>query len=330
MSYTTRIKLLGGTLETTQLGFGGNDLLGNKTQDQALRLLETAFEEGIRHFDVAPSYGYGDAERILGLFAKGKRSEITLATKFGRQTMLGGSRGARHLVGCARRMMRASSVVRKLVKRNAHHAIATGRFDVASAQRSLDSSLKLLGTDYIDVYLLHECTLEDCTPALLGFLENARATGKIRCFGTGTSAAATTVICRDAPAFSSLIQIKANSGGPGHQLTLSDPRLSFPERALFLHGALAQVGAIKRRYGVDSGYTKEWDAKVQIDPYGPELVGLILQSVFAYHPQGVVLFRSASPKRIVTNIRAAFAQAVSATQISHFWSMIHQLEPSVH
>jgi aryl-alcohol dehydrogenase-like predicted oxidoreductase len=48
-----------------------------------LRLLEAAFDQGVRHFDTAPLYGMGLAEEVLSIFARGRRSDITITSKFG-------------------------------------------------------------------------------------------------------------------------------------------------------------------------------------------------------------------------------------------------------
>ena len=53
------------------------------TTSRRLRLLETAYAHGIRHFDTAPLYGQGEAESLLGQFSRGKRDSITITTKFG-------------------------------------------------------------------------------------------------------------------------------------------------------------------------------------------------------------------------------------------------------
>ena len=73
------------TLEVSQLGFGCVKLTTHADRRDAVRALETAFAEGITHFDVARAYGFGRAEGILGEFLLGKRDQVTVATKFGIQ-----------------------------------------------------------------------------------------------------------------------------------------------------------------------------------------------------------------------------------------------------
>lgn len=50
----------------TQLGFGCSNLGSDLSYRASCALVEAAYDAGFRHFDVAPSYGNGQAERILG------------------------------------------------------------------------------------------------------------------------------------------------------------------------------------------------------------------------------------------------------------------------
>ena len=70
-------------LETTVLGFGCAHLYGVPRSAERLRLLDAAHDAGIRHFDVAPMYGLGLAERELGRFIRHRRDAVVVATKFG-------------------------------------------------------------------------------------------------------------------------------------------------------------------------------------------------------------------------------------------------------
>src|ERR1700742_4518007 len=71
------------TRQTTRLGFGCGSLMGATNRRDSLKLLESAYEAGIRHFDVAPMYGYGEAESCLGEFLQHHRDQVTITTKYG-------------------------------------------------------------------------------------------------------------------------------------------------------------------------------------------------------------------------------------------------------
>ncbi len=51
------------------------------SEDQAVAILNTALERGIRYFDTAWSYSRGESERRVGLVAKHRRDEMWIATK---------------------------------------------------------------------------------------------------------------------------------------------------------------------------------------------------------------------------------------------------------
>ena len=75
-------------VELTRIGFGGapiGDIRKASSDGETRRLLETAWDAGIRYFDVAPMYGAGLAERRMGDFLREKpRDEYVLSTKVGR------------------------------------------------------------------------------------------------------------------------------------------------------------------------------------------------------------------------------------------------------
>ena len=57
----------------SHLGFGCAPIMGRISKSHALRALAFSFDCGVTHFDVARSYGFGQAEEIVGGFIKGKR-----------------------------------------------------------------------------------------------------------------------------------------------------------------------------------------------------------------------------------------------------------------
>ena len=68
---------------TTRLGFGGSSIMGALGRRDSLAMLEIAFDAGIRHFDTAPMYGYGEAEACLGAFLRRHPGQCTVTTKYG-------------------------------------------------------------------------------------------------------------------------------------------------------------------------------------------------------------------------------------------------------
>lgn len=65
------------------LSFGGQRIVDQHqcTEDQAIEIVNTAIDRGIRYFDTAWIYSDGQAEMRLGKVVKHRRSEMWLATK---------------------------------------------------------------------------------------------------------------------------------------------------------------------------------------------------------------------------------------------------------
>ena len=66
-----------------KLGFGTGGLLRIGSARERQNVLAAAVANGITHFDTAPIYGFGEAERSIGRFLRRERSRLTVATKFG-------------------------------------------------------------------------------------------------------------------------------------------------------------------------------------------------------------------------------------------------------
>ncbi len=65
------------------LSFGAQRIVdqGGCSQDQALEILNTALDRGIRYFDTAWVYSQGQSEERVGMVAKHRRAEMWIATK---------------------------------------------------------------------------------------------------------------------------------------------------------------------------------------------------------------------------------------------------------
>ena len=72
-----------GSLSALTLGGGGlGQVWGETTREEAIATVNLALENGINHLDVAPMYGKGEAERVVGEVFKGKDlGDVKITTK---------------------------------------------------------------------------------------------------------------------------------------------------------------------------------------------------------------------------------------------------------
>src|SRR4051812_5874481 len=97
------------------LGFGCGAVGGRIGRKQSARALGAALDAGITHFDVARSYGYGEAEWILGDALTGQREGVVIATKFG-VTASAGARMLSRFKPLAQAAVMAFPALRPLVR----------------------------------------------------------------------------------------------------------------------------------------------------------------------------------------------------------------------
>jgi aryl-alcohol dehydrogenase-like predicted oxidoreductase len=153
-----RYRHLGRTgILVSEVGFGGWGIGGcayGETDDGAsLRALHRALDVGITYFDTADLYGDGRSERLIGKALTGCRARVVIGTK----------------VGYVGRDCDRGSIQ---------------NFSAPHIRRSLETSLKRLNTDYVDIYYLHSppITVVEQSEAL-GVLEDMRRQGKTRATG---------------------------------------------------------------------------------------------------------------------------------------------------
>ncbi len=286
------IRLLPNGPATSCLGYGTASLMGRIGTRASLRLLERAYDEGIRYFDTAPSYGLGEAEAVVGRFASGRRDSIVLATKFGLKPIL-----ANKWTNVAKRMARPLLTLTPALRRRARSTLSAGlnpvaHFNVEDARRSLENSLHLLKTDYIDILLMHECRIVDLrNESLLNMLHEAQAAGKIRAFGIGTDIATVQAAVRDAPEFTRVLQFASNAASPN--LNCFD---TTDGRAYITHSPFGGVG--RTLFGKLSGTAVSDRSRI---------AKALLRSAVRNNPGGVVLFSAQSPEHIASNVGAIAA-----------------------
>jgi D-threo-aldose 1-dehydrogenase len=203
---------------TARLGFGCSNLSGGLNYRKSCALLEAAFESGFRYFDVAPAYGHGQAERIVGDVLHSVRDQIEIVTKVGiaRPKAAPAMQVARALLSPVKRMMpglwsRGAKQVRKTLA-------PAGCFEPAYVAATVEESLRYLRTDRVDALLLHEALPTDVTPALMDALDALAARKTFGALGLGTSLEATVQIIAARPGRFPLLQV-------GHYWGAFDERL---------------------------------------------------------------------------------------------------------
>lgn len=305
----------GVSFQIPALGFGCGSLTGTSRRN-ATRLLDTAFDNGVRHFDVARYYGYGEAEGILGSFARSHRTQITIASKFGIQPPARTS-PLRVLISIGRRFVHMVPAARKAVQSRARFLVSTPPFAATECKRSLDTSLRELKTDYLDFFLLHDYVVtDDHHQELIAFLQDAVASGKIRQFGIGTGFENVVHALQSQPELCRVVQFENNVLVPNLR--------NFPETAtrplIITHGSLgSSYKSLILFFRAHRETARSWSSKVGADCSNEEtLAALILNFALAANLHGIVLFASKSVERIARNIRGVLQSKFSSEQLAAF------------
>jgi aryl-alcohol dehydrogenase-like predicted oxidoreductase len=125
---------------------------GNVDDVEAVKAIRRALDLGVTLFDTAPAYGNGRAESILGEALSGRRQEAVIATK------------------CA-----------------VHWDYAENRWVTTSNReailQSAEESLQRLGTDYIDLLLIHVPDPNGSPEGSMGAFKELIDSGKVRSVG---------------------------------------------------------------------------------------------------------------------------------------------------
>jgi len=142
--------------------------------DEAHRVVEAAWQAGIRFFDTAPLYGHGLAEQRLGAVLRAKpREEFVLATKVGR--LLRGDAPPE-----PGQSYKGVPPVNPIYD-----------FSYDGVMRSVEESLARLGLDRVDVLHIHDPDehFEDVLAGAYRALDRLRAEGTIKAVGAGMNQA---------------------------------------------------------------------------------------------------------------------------------------------
>ena len=304
----------------SRLGFGTAALMSRVSRRDSVRLLETALEEGITHFDTARSYGFGEAELAVGDVLAGRRDRITVTTKVGilpprRSALLSPAKAF------ARGLLRAAPSLRAPLRRGAGGLVVAGRFDVESMTASLHTSLRHLRTDYVDLLLLHQPSCEMlASDEPLAFLERVQREGKVRQFGVAADAGAITYALEQAPAYAPVVQLANNVVEP---MLLRIPAAQ--GRTVIAHSPLgAWMSGLLQSLKHNGTMAAEWSRALEADVREPGcLPQLALQWAMADVPRGVVLFSTTKPAHVREDA-AALRTAASSERLRRFEQLMRQ------
>ena len=152
----------GSGVEASEVGFGawtlGLDWWGKVDAAEALRLVGTAIDAGITFFDTADTYGAGVGEERLADALAGRRSDVTIGTKFGYDITVAHDQSS--------------------------HSERPQRWDPEFIRQRCEESLRRLRTDVIDLYELHNPRMPQIRDdAIFATLDELKAEGKIRAYG---------------------------------------------------------------------------------------------------------------------------------------------------
>lgn len=123
---------------------------GDTQEKDFLDAINVAIDNGLNFFDTSDTYGLGQSEITLGKGLGNRRKDVVIQTKFGVRFGNGKS---------------------------------TYDNSPAYIQEALEKSLKNLGTDYVDVYVIHYRDGKTPIEDVVGKLDELKQQGKIRYYG---------------------------------------------------------------------------------------------------------------------------------------------------
>jgi D-threo-aldose 1-dehydrogenase len=309
-----RLDLGSSGIQATPLGFGCATLFRVSDPAQRSRLLHTAYDAGIRHFDVAPMYGLGRAEPELGRFTQAHRSEVTIATKFGiRPTLF--VRGVAFAQRPVRRMFESKPTIRDQARTNvatsSRFLYERGGYDANGARRSLQRSLRALKTDYVDLLLLHDPLPGSVrSDEVSSFLEDARAAGLIRSWGIAGAPDTTGEVARSF-LWIPVLQLP-------HDIFVHSLRRPPLGSALITFGVISRLlDRIVKHVTSDDSTRLRWKRILGVDCGDPHITSsFLLRSALQANSSGVVLFGTTQPLHIRTAASALEAHLSSVSDKS--------------
>lgn len=303
------------------LGFGTAHLSLRAGWQAGVTLVRTALDEGITHIDAARLYGEGTAERLVGEALRGRRDEVFLVTKGGIDPAINSP--ARRVVNKALAVGRRVPGAAGVLPAPSYAEPRFGRFEIDHLRRSLETSLRALRTQGVDLFLLHEVSAADLVRGdLAGALADWQQEGVIAGWGIASTPAQTMELLTAVPGRLDAVQTAS---------TLFDPlmdRLQTPGRLTISHSWLGGVAArLKAAFETDPGMascaSRVLGRNVRSNR---DLAAVLLGHARSTNPGGPVLFSTSRPERIRQMAAAAREPLPSKEQLSKLAEVARQAQ----
>jgi aryl-alcohol dehydrogenase-like predicted oxidoreductase len=172
-----------GGMRASALGFGCSAVMGRVGRRESVAALGAAYDAGITFYDTARSYGYGESETLVGEFLRGRRDSVVVSTKFG--ILPAQTNFLKETVKpLARKVLQMVPSARSAVQRQIEAQFSANNFTVQVLRESVDTSLRKLGTDYVDLLFMHSAPVSVLQQEdLLAEMQKMVGEGKVRRVG---------------------------------------------------------------------------------------------------------------------------------------------------
>ncbi|HUO85470.1 MAG TPA: aldo/keto reductase [Thermoanaerobaculia bacterium] len=207
---------IGGPMEVAGVPLGWS----HTSDDESLAAIRRARELGVTFFDTSDVYGYGRSESLLGIVLSRRREDVVLATKVGKvRTSTGEMRND---------------------------------FSRKHISYAIDGSLKRLRTDYVDLYQVHNPSLEELRrEEIQEAMDMLQQSGKIRFWGISINTPAEGLeIVRNGWGYALQVLYNILNQAPAQEL--------FPAAQEKGYGIVARVplasGLLTGKYGRESAF----------------------------------------------------------------------------
>ena len=298
------VPLPNGGPEVSVLGLGCAAMMGSASRRDSLAALHAACDAGINFFDTARSYGYGASEGLLGEFFAGRRDQVVLCTKFGiLPAPLGWKQRIKPL---ARTALKLFPSLRKTVRKQAGDLSTANNFSIAVLRASLETSLRELRTDYVDILLMHAAPISVLAQQdLLGELERLVSEGKVRLAGISAEPDVIAATFDQRPPVLQTAQFACNISNFAflNEIKTTQPKMFLVANHPF-GGPLGVAESRRRIATLHTDPTLPADLRDKLDPADPQLLPEIIFNTILNAGIDAIIPAMLNPAHLASNCRA--------------------------